>query len=113
MNAFFRNRKRSAILPASNAWKDRKGDAESLFGILEDDVHMLLQYRLTGDMEFFPGDFPPEWQLFAASAPPERFTALTDRIAEARKQCASNVNFQAVIEQLLLAFTGESDLWVK
>ena len=113
MNAFFRNRKRSAILTASNAWKDRKGEADTLFGILEDDIHLLLQYRLTGDKALFPSDFPPEWQRFAAAAPPERFTALTDRIAEARKQCAFNVNFQAVIEQLLLAFTGESDLWVK
>ena len=55
--------------------------------------------------------FPAEWQRFAAEAAPERFTALIDAIREARKQNTFNVNFQAIIEQLLLIFTGESDLW--
>ena len=113
MNAFFRNRKRSEILALSTAWKDRKGDAETLFGILEYCIHHLLQYRLSQNSHDFPGEYPPEWQRFAAQAPVERFAALTDRIREARKQNTFNVNFQAIIEQMLLAFTGESDLWVK
>lgn len=113
MNAFFRNRKRSAILSLSNAWKDRKGDSDTIFAILENDMHLLLAARLDRNNAGLIREFPEEWKRFSASAPLERFTALTGRIVEARRQCAFNVNFQAVIEQLLLSFTGESDLWVK
>ena len=37
--------------------------------------------------------------------------AWIDLILLARKETASNVNFQAVIEQLLLSFIGERELW--
>ena len=112
MNAFFRNRKRSEVLRISSGWKDRKGDADLLFGILEDDVRQLLAYRLEPLKKHDISSFPKEWQRFASEAGPERFTGLQDRITDARKQNASNVNFQAIVEQLLLTFTGESDLWV-
>lgn len=112
MNAFFRNRKRSDILTVSSGWKERKGDGDAVFDILEDDIRRLLRFRICADCKPDISEFPDEWQRFAAEAGPERFTALTDRIREARKQLAFNVNFQAVIEQLLLTFTGESDLWV-
>ena len=108
----FRNRNRSEILPVSSGWKDRKSDADAVFGILEDDIRRLLQFRISPDSKPDLSDFPAEWRRFAAEADPERFTALTDKIREARKQQAFNVNFQAIIEQLLLTFTGESDLWV-
>ena len=113
MNAFFRNRKRSDILAISTAWKDRKAEADMIFSILEGDMHRLLQYRLRPDGKDKLNDFPAEWHRFAASAPLDRFTMLNDRISEARKQTVFNVNFQAVIEQLLLVFIGESDQWVK
>ena len=58
-------------------------------------------------------EFPAPWQRFANEAAAEHFTGLSDRITEARKQTSFNVNFQAVIEQLLLAFIGEQELWVK
>ena len=113
MNAFFRNRKRSEILTISTAWKDRKGEADTLFDILEDSIRSLLRHRLCPDEEQIPKQFPEEWQRFCENAPIERFTGLTERIRDARKQNAFNVNFQAIIEQLLLTFTGESDLWAK
>ena len=113
MNGFFRNRKRSEILRISTSWKDKRAEADTLFAILEDLVHMLLRYRLQKDRALYPGEFPEEWQRFSESAPLERFAFLNDRIAEARKQNSFNVNYQAVIEQLLLTFTGESDQWVK
>ena len=112
-DSFFRNRKRSEILRISTAWKDRKSDAETLFDILEEELHNLLRYRLCSDADRAETDFPPEWKRFAEHAPLERFTGLTDKIREARKQNSFNVNFQAIIEQLLLSFTGESDLWAK
>ena len=113
MNAFFRNRRRSEILRISTAWKDRKAEADTIFGILEDELRRLLQYRLSSGTALLKEEYPAEWLRFAAEAPLSHFTGLTDRIRDARKQSASNVTFQAIIEQLLLAFTGESDLWVK
>ncbi len=111
--AFFKNRKRSEILKISAAWKDRKSEADMMLDILENDMHTLLRYRLDHDPISSVKEFPPEWQRFADTAPIDRFVYLTDRISLARKQIAFNVNFQAVIEQLLLTFTGEGSLWVQ
>ena len=114
MDVFFRNKKRSAILSFSGAWKDRKADADTIFGILENNMHQLLKYRLSPERKTDSvKQFPPEWQRFAASAPLERFVFLNHVISDARKQVVSNVTFQAVIEQMLLAFIGESDQWVE
>ena len=110
--AFFRNTRRSEILALSTAWKDRKSEADILFSILENHVRELLSYRL-GFRSGIPSDYPERWQKFAANALPGRFSFLLDRISDARKQNSSNVNFQAIIEQLLLVFIGESDLWGK
>lgn len=112
MNMFFRNGKRSEVLKISAEWKERKNEAELLFGILEDDLHMLLESRLVPNKKHDLSGFPEEWLRFAASAETEHFADLMDRISEARKQNASNVNFQAIIEQLLLTFTGERERWV-
>ena len=113
MNTFFRNRKRSDILAFSSGWKDRKSDAGLIFDILEDNIRTLLRYRLKmPDATMLP-EYPPEWIRFAEQAPLENFTFLSDSVREARKQNAFNVNFQAVFEQLILTFTGESDKWLK
>ena len=113
VKAFFCNRKRSEVLNISTSWKDRKGNSDQLFDILDDVVRQFLKYRLLHEKTDYPDGFPKEWQRFAESAPLERFTLLTDAISCARKQNASNVNFQAVIEQLLLTFIGECELWAE
>ena len=113
INSFFCNRKRSEILSFSTKWKELKTEADTLFSILEDEVDTLLRYRLFGMSAEIIKELPPEWLKFAEEAQIERFAFLTDSIHEARKQNSFNVNFQAIIEQLLLTFTGESDLWVK
>ena len=113
INDFFRNRKRSDLLMISSGWKDRKGEADILFSILEDSVNRLLRYRLDPGKNQNLSEYPSEWIRFAEKASPDRFAALTDRIRDARKQNTYNVNFQAIIEQLLLIFIGESDLWVQ
>lgn len=113
MNAFFRNRSRSEILNISTEWKDQKASADQIFDIAGDCVQQLMRYRLYHDTQEYPEDFPAEWQRFAEDASLDRFMLLSDAIISARKQNISNVNFQAVIEQLLLTFIGESDLWVK
>ena len=111
MNAFFRNRNRSSVLGFSTAWKDRKTEAPVMFEILEQYVHQLLRYRLYKEKKDFPDTFPEEWQAFAASADMEKIMLLQDGISAARQQCEFNVNFQAVIERLLLLFIGEGELW--
>lgn len=112
MDAFFRNSRRSEILRISTGWKDKKNDSDMLFGILEAYVHSLASHRFGDTVQDDISEFPAPWQRFAKDATTDRFTGLTDRIIEARKQTSSNVNFQAVVEQLLLAFIGEHDLWV-
>ena len=112
LNAFFKNKKRSDILSVSSEWKDRKSEAEILFSVLEDAVRNLLCYRLKPGSVLELEDFPSEWIKFAKEAPLDRFSALSDSIRDARKQYVFNVNFQALIEQLLLLFTGESDKWL-
>ena len=112
MNAFFRNRKRSEILSISSEMKEHRAEGEMIFDILEDNIRQLLICRLNSEIPI-PSEYPEEWQVFSTSAPLEHFTLLSDKIQTARKQYSFNVNFQAIIEQLLLAFTGESNLWVK
>ena len=113
MDDFFRNRKRSNVLAISSGWKEKKAEADTLFGILEECINSLLRYRLDPERKQDIMAYPAEWKRFAEEASPDRFTILTDRIREAKKQNAFNVNFQAIIEQLLLTFIGESDLWVQ
>ena len=113
MEAFFRNRKRSDILLYSTAWKEKKTEAATVFGILEDCIRQLLLCRLKLENPSILNDYPTEWLNFAEKAPLSHFSSLHEKIRDARKQNAFNVNFQAIIEQLLLAFTGEGNLWVK
>jgi DNA polymerase-3 subunit delta' len=113
IKSFFINTKRSEVLAISSAWKERRNEADILFGILEDEVNRLLRYRLVAGEESQIADFPAEWREFAGKASPDRFTAMNDRIREARRQNDFNVNFQAIIEQLLLFFIGEHMLWIK
>lgn len=110
---FFGKTKRSDILSVSKAWKDRKQDADRMLDILEHSVHLLLECSLGIKEKQYIEEFSDNWQRFASSASPERYSFLEDSIYEARKQVLSNVNFQAVFEQLLLVFIGESELWSK
>ena len=113
LNTFFHIRQRSEVLSVSSSWNDKKAQAEQLFTLLEENVHQLLKYRLLHHEQDLPMDYPAEWLKFAESAPLERFAYLNDLIVNARKQTNYNVNFQAVIEHLLLGFIGEIDLWAK
>ena len=113
LNAFFRNAKRSEILTISTSWKDRKSDADLLFNTLEDHIRQLLLLRFHLQNSTISDDYPAAWQRFAAQAPLEQFAELTGKISEARRQNAYNVNFQAIIEQLLFIFSGVTNIWEK
>ena len=98
MEAFFRNRNRSDILLHSTAWKEKKTEAATVFGILENCVRQLLLCRLKLEAPGDLNDYPAEWRHFAEAAPLSHFSSLYDKIRDARRQNAFNVNFQAIIE---------------
>ena len=110
---FFCSGSRSEILKISSEWKDRKADAELLLSVLENVIHTMLDHRLNQNSLSFVQNLPAEWISFSEKASLDRFAFLSDRIHEARKQLAYNVNFQAVFEQLLLSFLGEYNQWVQ
>lgn len=111
MNCFFRTTARSDILKISNAWKDRKQEAEQMTGILEAFVGMLSEARYGRSQDL--SAFPPQWQRFAREAPPDRFLALSECIVNARKQLQFSVNFQAVLEKMIFTFMGEGNAWLQ
>ena len=109
---FLRLKKPGDILQISGRWKDQKNDAEDLFVFLDSFVYRMLQERLN-QTDNTRHNIPEEWNEFLKNAPLERFAWLSDRIALARRQNQSNVHFQTLIEQLLLGFIGERDIWRK
>ncbi len=111
MNIFFRTTSRSEILKISNAWKDRKQDADQVLGILETFVGQLAESRLGRPAVL--NAFPVQWQRFSKEAPPDRFLLLTECIANARKQLQYSVNFQAVFEKMIFTFMGEGNIWLQ
>lgn len=108
---FFGTATRSDILKMSNAWKDRKQEADKLFSVLESLLRRLTLSRVTGNRTGLQSQFAAPWLRFAEKAGLERFTALSDAIVTARRQVSSAVNFQAVIEQLLFRWMEEESKW--
>ena len=107
ITAFFRRTERSGILSVSSQWKENKANAEILFDILEECISLMLQYRIGNAEDDRLNAFSDDWKKFAANADHKRFTCLLDSVSKARKQYASNVSIQAIVEQLLLSFMGE------
>ena len=112
LRVFFSDTGRSEVLRYSTAWKDRKNDAGLLLQILEDTVRRIMINRLQTDGDEM-SHLSSGWQKYAETADMRSLTILLDRIAEARKQILFNVNFQSVVEQLLLFFIGERERWSK
>ena len=107
IDSFFRNRERSRILQNASQWKDSKSDSDLLFDILEECVRMMMKCRLEGKDDPGLKSFSQAWQRFTYETDLSRFVRLLNKISEARIQQKSNVNMQAVTEQLLLSFMGE------
>jgi len=114
LKSFFFCENRSSVLPISSKWKDRKSEAEMLFGILEDLVELLLRLHLSGksSMENPPETlFPEKWIRFADLCDLSAFPLLFDGIKTARNQAAASVNFQTVVEQILFMLMEARDKW--
>ena len=94
---------RSEILAISTRWKDRKAESDLLFSIIEDFLNQLMHrsVHLTDSLAT-PSYCPEKWILFSEKALPEDYTRLFDGILLARQRADAMVNFQAVIEQVIL-----------
>ena len=106
-------RKHGDILVVSTAWKDRKSEADELFRYLEEQFQMMLRHRVEPEVPLISDEIPPQWRALADGAKLDTFSRLMDLIPEARKQKDANVNFQAVVEQLLFGMLGELYRWQK
>ena len=102
---------RSDILRLSNSWKDRKAEAGILLNILEAFLERMARFRFQNGTGGETSGLPDNWTRFSAKAGPEDFAGLINAVSDARKQMESNVNFQAVLEQLLFVFMGEGNKW--
>ena len=102
---------RSDILRVSNSWKERKGEAGILLDILEASLERMVRFRFRKETGGETAGLPDNWKRFSAKAGPEDFAGLISAVSDARKQLESNVNFQAVLEQLLFVFMGEGNKW--
>ncbi len=102
---------RSDILRVSNSWKERKAEAGTLLNILETSLDRMVRCRYRGKGGSEENGLPDNWKRFSEKAGPEEFTGLINAVSDARKQIESNVNFQAVLEQLLFVFMGEGNKW--
>ena len=102
---------RSDILRVSNSWKERKAEAGTLLEILEASLERMARFRFGQGNSGETAGLAENWKRFSANAGPEDFTGLISAVNDARRQLESNVNFQAVLEQLLFVFMGEGNKW--
>ena len=99
---FLASRQRSDILRVSNRWKERKGEANSLFSVLEQFMNQLMRVslRVSGE-DHLPEGCPDRWKQFAERASAEDYAHLFEGFQLARQRIVSSVNLQAVLEQVL------------
>lgn len=109
---FFGTNSRSEIIRVSNAWKDRRADSDRILEMMESILHHMLEVRFSHQGIKQIGNLPAPWQRFAMKADPERFVSLSDAFSASRRQIQYNVNFQAVLEQLLFILMGEGNQWL-
>ena len=111
---FFGCDHRSDIFRVSAEWKERKEDLEALLDALETGFEYMLNERLHA----FPlgtakisNLYSPIWAEFAVHCELAEFSALLDAVAQARQQLRFSVNFQAVIEWLLMIMMEAKQAW--
>lgn len=111
MRDFFAIARRSDILRISNAWKDRKADAEELLDDVEDMIRTLMLHRLGQRDASAIATYPEAWRRFSEQGELSSMLRLMDAVANARQMRASQVTWQAVVERLLLAMMEEKSKW--
>ena len=111
MDAFFGAAGRSSAWISAEKWKDSKQEGNKLLDELEMLLHTLLHFRYHQTEADLVNEFPEPFRRMAAVGQPDDFLELNDAVDKARKMLASQVNWQAVLEQLLLTFSEVKQKW--
>lgn len=98
---------RSGILKVSTKWKDRKDEAEAIFTVLDQCFSRMAHQRL--GLGSSGAALPPPWEKFSQRAELSDFIKLNEALTLARKRVRSQVQFQTVIEQLILTLMEAVD----
>lgn len=99
------------VFAISGAMKDAKDQAEEYLNALENLLRMVLMVRLKLYGTQALNDFPPRWRKAGERAPVESLQKMMDAVFAARRRKASQVSWQAVLEELLLKITEEIGTW--
>ncbi len=107
LQSFFRCPSLSDIPRVSGQWKDRKAESDTVLLTLEEGLEQLLRYRLDEDRENraeLEERYSPAWVSLAERCDLSVFNRLFDLLFLAGRQLESSVNFQAVVDQILMTF---------
>lgn len=99
------------ICQVSAQFKEDKDAAEDWLGAVEEMIREVMLVRLGQGEVLALSEYPAPWQEAARQAPPETFERLLTAIFDTRRLRASQVNWQAALEKLLLSITEEMKLW--
>lgn len=113
--SFFHLESRGMILTVSNQWKEKKGEAETLFSVLEAGILRLLDFRLHGERNISEQElselYGPAWVRVAKECELSAFSALLDGMMLSRKRVQASMNFQVIVEQVLLMLMEAKSKW--
>jgi len=101
---FFTVKDRSEILKISSKWKDRKSEANALFEMIEDCFHRIIMINTLNYAEDSDRMLSADpWLKQFSGKTYENYIKLTDGLILAKEMVYSSVNFQAIIEKLLMS----------
>ncbi|MBR2823027.1 MAG: DNA polymerase III subunit delta' [Clostridia bacterium] len=93
---------RSEILKVSGKWKDRKDEGEAVFALLERIFSRMMRRGLRVSQGEAEDALSEQWRRFAEKATAADYVKVLDRISLARERSLRNVQFQVIVEQLIL-----------
>ena len=99
------------VFPISNAQREEKEQGDLFLDILESLVREVLLVRLGQLGPKILESFPSRWRGAGELAPVPSLQRVMDAIFFARRRKASQVSWQAVLEELLLKITEEVKAW--
>ncbi len=99
------------VFPISNSMREDKEQADSFLDMAESLAREVMLTRLGQRDEKVLEEYPRCWQLAGGIAPILSLQGVMDAIFLARRRKASQVSWQAVLEELLLKITEELKAW--
>ncbi len=100
------------VLETGNEYKERKNEEDILFELLEELVRIPLFVTFGNYDPSVMVGYPEKWIKMATEKKSEKFfLTLLDKIFDAREKRKSQVNWQALIEELLIYIMEENQKW--